>query len=711
MSLLKSIKSYFITIILLLATINLFAQKRVFDSLVQQLKVIPQTDTNYINTLSIIGIHYQHRGVDSMILIGDQIIKLSKKLNFTRGLGNGYKIKGIAYINLQNKELALYNDSLAIAEYTKINDIKGIGAVYNNMAVLFNSHGEYNSANLFYLKSITYRKQVNDLKGMGDCYTNMGNNLMAIGDYNGALIQMLEGLKIRKEINDLEGLGNSYSNLGNLYYYMHNYKKSEESYWESYRIKRSIGSYNELSNLFINIGGVHFENENYDSANYYFNRALKLAKENNDQESMIIAYNNLSEVAIKKNKFDEAFKFLNQAEQLYDKGVDNESKIVINMRKTICYISINNYKDAINYGNVAVNTALKIGAKRLIVETAEVLSEAYEKNNNPKEALKYFKLSKLYADSVYNEENITKFNDYEYKFKLQDKEQEILKLESSQKIEQEKNKFFKIGLFLLLVVIAGVSFLAYSINSNRKKEKHINELVNKQNETLEQHNKFKDKVFSIIAHDLRSPIASMQSMFSLLDQGLISQEEFMQFKKDMTHQVNTVSLLLENLLNWSKKQMQTGLLTNTSAVDVNKIINQNLALFNEISVHKQITFKANIPDLKIMADADQFDLIIRNLLSNAIKFTPKGGSVSIDAKSENNKIKIAIKDSGVGMTKETIDKILANEVVSHKGTNGEKGTGLGLNLTKEFIENNNGTFNICSKPNQGTEITLTFNQA
>ncbi len=698
-------------IILLIGIKQVFAQQRVFDSLVKQLTILPKTDTNYINTLSALGVHYQHRGMDSMLMIGDEIINLSRKLNFTKGIGNGHKIKGIAYINLQNKEQALYNDSIAIAEYTKINDLKGIGAVCNNMAVLFNSFGEYNSANLFYQKSITYRAQVNDLKGMGDCHTNMGNNLMAIGDYNNALIQMLEGLRIRKEINDLEGLGNSYSNLGNLYYYMRNYKKSEESYWESFRIKKSIGSYNELSNLYINIGGVHFEKENYDSANYYFNQALKLAKENHDQESIIIAYNNLSEVAIKQNKFDEAFKALNEAEKYYDSNVDNEAKIVINMRKALCYMGIKKYPKGIKYGTLSVNTALKIGAKRLIAESAEVLSEIYEKNNDPKEALRYFKLSKQYADSVYNEENITKFNDYEYKYKLQDKEQEIIRLESSKKIEQEKNKLFKIGLLLLLLVILGISLLALSINSNRKKEKHINELINKQNEALEQHNKFKDKVFSIIAHDLRSPIASIQSMFSLLDQGLISQDDFMQFKKDMTHQVNTVSLLLENLLNWSKKQMQTGLLTNTSAIDVRKVVNQNLALFNEICIHKQIEINADVPDLQIIADTDQFDLIIRNLLSNAIKFTPKGGNISIDAKSENKKVKIAVKDSGVGMTQETINKILANEVVSHKGTNGEKGTGLGLSLTKEFIENNKGTFNICSKPNQGTEITITFNQA
>lgn len=700
-----------IVITLLFGINKLHAQQYVLDSIIYRLKTTPQKDTSYINTLSALGVLYQHRDKDSMLLVADHVLDLSQKLNFTRGIANGHKIKGIAYIYLQNKEQALYHDSIAIAAYTQINDQKGIGAVYNNMAVLFNSYGEYNSANLFYQKSIVYRKLVNDLKGVGDCETNMGNNKMAVGDYNGALVHMLEGLGIRRKINDLEGLSNSYTNLGNLYFYMRNYQKSEDAYREAFRIKQKIGSFAEMANLYINLGGLYYQKEQYDTANLYFIKALKISKEKNDIESIVIALNNISELASSKKDYIGAFKAVEEAEKYVNQTIDNEAKIVINNRKAICYDNVKQYKEAIKYASIALETAQKINARRSLSETAELLSTLYEKNNNPDKALEYFKLAKLYADSVYNEENMTKFNDYEYKYKIQDKEQEIIRLESSKKIEQEKNKFFKIGLFLLLLVIAGISFLAFSINSNRNKEKHINELINRQNETLEQHNKFKDKVFSIIAHDLRSPIASMQSMFSLLDQGLISQDEFMQFKKDMTHQVNTVSLLLENLLNWSKKQMQTGLLTNTSAVDVNKIIDQNLALFNEISIHKQIAIKADIPNLKLMADADQFDLIIRNLLSNAIKFTPKGGSISIDAKAENNRVKIAIKDSGVGMTKETIDKILANEVVTHKGTNGEKGTGLGLNLTKEFIENNKGTFNICSKPNQGTEITITFNQA
>jgi signal transduction histidine kinase/Tfp pilus assembly protein PilF len=709
---LKRIISVIITGLLLLPSFYCFAQQFLLDSLVKRLKATTINDTNYVNTLSGLGVLYQHRDKDSLLLIADRIIDVSKKINYTRGYANGHKIKGIAYIYLLKKERALFHDSIAIAEYTKINDIKGIGAVYNNMAVLLNSYGEYNSANIFYQKSITYRKQVNDLKGVGDCETNMGNNKMAVGDYNGALIHMLKGLSIRKEIHDLEGLSNSYTNLGNLYFHMRNYKKSEESYRESFRIKQKIGSFAELANLFINLGGVYYQKGQYDTASLYFDKALKISKEKNEVESIVIALNNISELASSKKDYAGAFKAVEEAEKYVNPNIDNESKIVLNNRKAICYSNVKQYPSAIKHASLALETAKKINAKRSLTETSELLSELYEKNGNNIKALFYYKLAKKYSDSVFNEENMTKFNDYEYKYKIQDKEQEILRLETSKKLEQEKNKLLKIGFILLLVIIVGISLLAYSINGNRKKEKHINDLINKQNEALEQHNKFKDKVFSIIAHDLRSPIASIQSMFSLLDQGLISQEDFMTFRKDMTHQVNTLSLLLENLLSWSKKQMQKGLQTTKSVVVIKEIIDQNLALFNEISISKQIDIKSTVfEDLKIMADVDQFDLIIRNLLSNAIKFTPKGGSILLDAKEEKGQIKISVKDSGIGMIESTIDKIFANEIVSHKGTNGEKGTGLGLSLTKEFIENNNGTFNICSKPNKGTEITITFNQA
>lgn len=698
--------------ILILSSTQTFAQQKTFDSLFNKLYSFNSIDSNYINTLSIIGIHYQHRGMDSLLIIGERIIDLSTQINYTRGIGNGHKIKGIAYINLQEKNLALYHDSIAIDYYEKINDFKGIGAVYNNMAVLFNNYGEFHSANIYYNKSIKYRQQANDLKGMGDCYNNLGNNLSAVGDYNGALKSMLKGLSIRKSINDWDGLANSYSNLGNLYYYMSNFKKSEDAYWESFRIRKRIKSEYELANLYINIGGLCFERNNYDSAYYYFNEAFKMGKANQDNDVVIIALNNISEMFMEEHKYPAALKVIIEAEKYLEQDVDNENKIVLNSRKALYYAAIKDYQNAYIYGKIAYNTSLKIGSKRMIVETGEILADILEKDGKFDEALNYFKLSKQYADSIYNEENITKFNDFEYRYKLQDKEQEILKLEASKKIEEEKNKLLQIGFALLLAIIGGISLLTYSINSNRRKEKKINELTFKQNEILEQHHKFKDKIFSIIAHDLRSPVASLQNMFQLLDSNIITPEEFMSVKNDLSSQVNSLNLLLDNILIWAKKQMKSGLQTNKTKVSLNKLITQNKQLFNLIATKKGVNIETNISDeIDIIADNDQIDLIIRNLLSNAIKFTNKNGLVNISAYQTDDTIVLKIKDNGVGMDNFTIEKIYADSVISQKGTNGEQGTGLGLHLTKEFIANNNATCSLESTPNIGTEITITFNKA
>lgn len=320
-----------------------------------------------------------------------------------------------------------------------------------------------------------------------------------------------------------------------------------------------------------------------------------------------------------------------------------------------------------------------------------------------------YKISKNYADSIFNEASLTTLNDFEYRYKVQGKEQEILKLEASSKLEIEANNKLKLGFTLLFVVLLGLSTLTYFINVNRKKEIQINDLYSKQKKTLEEHNIFKDKVFTVIAHDLRAPVANLINIFSLLNEELITDEEFIYLKKSLNDQVSSLSLLLDNLLIWARNQMESGFVTNKTDVSLNKLVDQNKLLFIEIANKKEVTIESKIEDeITLNADADQIDLIIRNLLSNAIKFSHQNGIVSINASQTNENVILKIKDNGVGMTQETIESIYNNKIVSKQGTLGEKGTGLGINLTSEFIESNNGTFTINSEPEIGTEIIIEF---
>lgn len=705
-----ALKKLLIIFAILFSTfVKLSGQINAFDSLFYKLGTFKTNDTNYINTLTSFGIRYQYRNSDSMLLIGDNIIKLSSQLNYTKGLGDGYKIKGIAYINLQNKTLALINDSIALAYYTSINNYKGIGSVYNNMAVLFNAFGEYRTAIDFYHKSIKFRQLVNDQKGISECYNNMGNNLLNVGNYDDAVEHLLKALTIRKQLNDLEGISNSYYNLGNVYYYMKEFNKAEEYYWKSYELKKGIGSENEVTGLYVNIGSLHFRKNNHDSAYYYFKKALKWSKADNDISTIIISLNNMAELELANNKFKETLKIINELETYIDLNIENENKIVFLTIKSDYYDAVKDYINAIKYGKMALTTAIKTNTKKSIVEAAELLSKLYEKNGNEKEALAYYKISRNYADSIFNEASLTTLNDFEYRYKVQGKEQEILKLEAKSKLEIEANKQLKLGFILLFVVLLCVLVLTYFININRKKEIHINELYLTQKQTLEQHNVFKDKIFTIIAHDLRAPVANLKNIFNLLDDELISDEEFTYLKKSLNDQVSSLSLLLDNLLLWAKNQMESGFVTNKTDVSVNKLIERNKLLFTEIANKKEVTLESKIEDeITLNADTDQLDLIIRNLLSNAIKFSHQNGIVSINASQTNENVILKIKDNGVGMTQETIESIYNNKIVSKQGTLGEKGTGLGINLTSEFIESNNGTFSINSEPEIGTEIIIEF---
>ena len=229
-------------------------------------------------------------------------------------------------------------------------------------------------------------------------------------------------------------------------------------------------------------------------------------------------------------------------------------------------------------------------------------------------------------------------------------------------------------------------------------------------------NSTKDKIFSIIAHDLRSPIADMilisdlVSEEILLDQSIIDNNPtlknlFTSFKKMSK---NTYQLL-ENLLNWAlynKKEI----LYKPQKFVINEIIEQNIDVIKFQAENKNITIFTNYKkQFSVYADKDMINLVIRNLLYNALKFTSTEGFIKIDINNDENHVKVIVSDTGIGISQENIVKIISeNEFYTKTGTNNEKGTGLGLKLCKSFIEINKGELHIKSKINQGSSFSFTL---
>ncbi len=232
-----------------------------------------------------------------------------------------------------------------------------------------------------------------------------------------------------------------------------------------------------------------------------------------------------------------------------------------------------------------------------------------------------------------------------------------------------------------------------------------------QNVELIKANAEKDKFFSIIAHDLRSPFSCFLGMTQTLEDILpdLSMEEIHSFAKSMRSSATNLFRLLENLLEWSR--IQQGLIPfEPEESALLPVTEESLSIIYESAAKKGVEIELDIPeDLIVLTDKNMALTILRNLISNAVKFTPKGGKVTISAKKSNKDFaEISVTDTGIGMPPSILDNIFRPDVKTNReGTDGEASTGLGLLLCREFIDRNKGTIKVISEDGVGSVFTFT----
>lgn len=245
----------------------------------------------------------------------------------------------------------------------------------------------------------------------------------------------------------------------------------------------------------------------------------------------------------------------------------------------------------------------------------------------------------------------------------------------------------------------------------------ITEKINAENtlrsysDELKELNATKDKFFSIIAHDLKNPFNGILGFSNLLeeDYNQLEDEERKLFITQIKNSAVTAYKLLENLLEWSRAQ--TGSLSwKPEFYDISNIVNETILLLKENANAKNIRLVSKVPfNTLIFADINMVKTVLRNFIQNSIKFTNKGGEIKILSSEEENYIRIAVKDNGIGISDDIYKKLFKiDQKIISEGTEKEKGTGLGLILCKEFVERNGGKINIRSKVNSGTEISFTL---
>jgi signal transduction histidine kinase len=215
-------------------------------------------------------------------------------------------------------------------------------------------------------------------------------------------------------------------------------------------------------------------------------------------------------------------------------------------------------------------------------------------------------------------------------------------------------------------------------------------------------------MFSIISHDLRAPIASIQSYLEILSEMEIDHKDRKAIKGDLILLTQNTDIMLSNLLMWSKSQME-GIVMDIKLINLAETVGPVVEVFKPIANGKDVILSCLIePNLQVYADQNMLQLVIRNILSNAIKFTHPGGTVNLKAVYENATCQIIIKDTGTGMTEHTKSAIFSVKGLSSYGTKNEKGVGLGLSLSKEFTELQNGSLKFESEVGLGTTFFISM---
>jgi two-component system, sensor histidine kinase and response regulator len=224
-------------------------------------------------------------------------------------------------------------------------------------------------------------------------------------------------------------------------------------------------------------------------------------------------------------------------------------------------------------------------------------------------------------------------------------------------------------------------------------------------------NETKNKLLSILAHDLRSPLGSIQNYLEILSELSSDEIDRQSIESSLLNETKNTQLMLSNLLLWSKTQME-GVSVNLLPINLKDSILPAIKLQQSIASEKKIKIEENInKSIMVLADRDMLQLVIRNLVNNAVKFTAAGGQIIIETKIEGNICLITISDNGRGIPYEIQQDLFSLGVKSTYGTQNEKGVGLGLSLCKEFTELQNGKIHFESEPGKGTRFFLRFNLA
>ncbi|GAA3976288.1 hypothetical protein GCM10022210_28740 [Mucilaginibacter dorajii] len=558
------------------------------------------------------------------------------------------------------------------------------------------------SALLMAGKSLDLAKKIHFEKGIALAYLAKGVALGYKGNWPEALDSHLQCLRISEKLG-MEGLSeNEYGNIAGLYTSMDDYPKALYYNQQAYKIaiKQKGPARNGIFNLLVNMGEIFKKKGQPDSAIAYNSRALVIAKRIKDPVDMAAAMYNIAENLITNKKYLVANTYLTGALYIAKKAGDDEDVAYCHGGLALTSYYTGKYHLSMLYAQKCLKESKKSGILELIQTAYRVLYLTHQKTGGYKQALYYRNLEIALNDSLKTAEKEKAIKDIQLTYELDKKQAQINLLNKDKIINRKELEKVRLkrdiltGGAILLLLLAMIQFRSY--RQKRKLNEQLalqNKNISAQNLQLEELVHVKDRLFSIIGHDLRGPIQTVSQMMNIVKEKSLPQEEHEFWIEKICDTLLMTSKLAENLLYWAKSQLD-GIQPNPTCFDVQKVIDQNITLLKQRAAEKKvlITGMEKAGPETVYGDETMIDIVIRNLLENAVKFSKAGDQITVTAEKQENFTVVTIKDNGRGIPAEA-QSLIFNKFVSHTtfGTASEKGSGLGLLLCKELVESNNGT--------------------
>ncbi|MBL87058.1 MAG: ATP-binding protein [Winogradskyella sp.] len=672
------------TLTVCLLTFIGFSQNERIDDLTVKLAYQEADSTKVDLSLMLIDELYAIEDYEKALLYVNQTAKLSEKLEYTKGLAESTFYRAQIYSQRNDYFNAIDNYDKSRKYYLQISDTLGVAKVSNSIGLIEIKRGNYSVGLQNSLSAIDIFEKQNLFDELSTAYNNLAEAYFKTNQIDKAIDFNFKALDVRKKINDRPGIIASTKNIAELYALRKEHRKAIEYYENVLEMLNPTKDQNLRGEILPKLGSQYLEFKEYVKASEYLVEGLKYNRKQNNDEGILLALNAIGNLNLQKRKVKLAEIQLNEAYNIAQK-INNKPALLENYKLHIALDSTRGYfQNAFFWQNKYYD---------LKDELSKIDQPVFPVDTEP--------LDLINSNPI---------------------EKEIDNFEG----EENNNKTIKTWLTNPLVVygaLAATAILLTLLLLNYLKNKKYRETIVEQREKLKQEqirseaileqthhleevNQVKDKLFSIVSHDLKDSISSIKAFLDLLKEDSISKEEFRELIPELSENANNASSLLFNLLNWSKSQMQN-LEPNPELFNIQEVFHTKMALVEQKVEDKRIVLIDESQRDFIYADKSMVEIVIQNLITNAVKFSRTGDVITVSNQDVNGNALICVEDTGVGISEENINKLFnANKNFTTIGTKNEKGTGLGLTIAKDLVELNKGRIWVESTVNVGSKFFI-----